>query len=60
MLDKMRQQRNMSQMKEQDKTPERLNEVEIRNLGFKKKKFQINGSENDPRSQNKWRHKLRR
>ena len=41
MLDKMRQQRNMSQMKEQDKTPERLNEVEIRNLGFKKKNFRL-------------------
>ena len=28
-------------MKEQDKTPERLNEVEIRNLGFKKKNFRL-------------------
>jgi len=37
MLDKMRQQKNMSQVKEQDKTLEKQNEVEISNLGLKKK-----------------------
>ena len=44
----MRQQRNMSQMKEQDKTPEeQLSEVEIA------KRIQNNDSEDDPRSGNK-------
>ena len=40
MIDKMKRQRAMSQMKEQDNTPEKqLNEVQIRNLP--KKEFRI-------------------
>ena len=41
-LDKMRQQRNMSQMKEQDETPEeQLSEVEIGNLHEKEFRVMI-------------------
>ena len=45
----MKKQKVMSQMKGQDKTPEKqLNEVEIGNLP--EKRIQNNDSENDPRS----------
>ena len=37
----MRQQRNMFQMKEQDKAPEELSEVEISNLSSKEFKVMI-------------------
>ena len=41
----------MSQMKGQDKTPEKqLNKVQIGNLPEKKKKIQNNDSEDDPGS----------
>ena len=55
----MRWQRNMSQMKEQHKTPEeQLNEVEIGKLS---ERIQNNDSENDLISWKKeWKHKLRR
>jgi len=46
---RMKKQKVMSQMKGQDKTPEKqLNEVEIGNLP--EKRIQNNDSENDPRS----------
>ena len=48
----MKKQRTISQMKEQDKTPEKqLNEVEIGN--FLKKKNHNNDSEDDPGPQKK-------
>ena len=48
----------MSQMKGQDKTPEKqLNKVEIGNLPEKKKKIQNNDSEDDPGSLEKNRSK---
>ena len=51
-LHKMRCQNNMSQTKEQDKTPEQqLSKVEIGKLP--KKSFQSNNSKDDPRSQKK-------
>ena len=50
--DKMKRQRAMYQMKEQDKTPEKqLNEVEIGN--HPEKRIQNNDSEDDPRPQKK-------
>ena len=48
-IDKMKRNRAMYQMKEQDKTPEKqLNEVEIGNLPEKWKKIQNHDSEDDP------------
>ena len=50
-IDKMKRQRAMYQMKEQDKTPEKqLKEVEIRNS---RKRIQNNDSEDDPGPQKK-------
>ena len=54
----------MLQIKEQNKTPEQLNEIKIGNLPKKKKKkkrIQNNDSKDDPKiSEKEWRQRLRR
>ena len=57
-LDKISQQRNMFQMKEQDKTPEQLSEVEIGNLP--KKEFRVMIVTIAKILDEEWRHRSRR
>ena len=49
----MRWQWNMFQVKEQDKTPEELSQVEIGNLHFKKERIQNNDHKDDLRTRGK-------